>query len=144
MFWFYHEIVCCAYTLELPHQGDSFVCVEVLWPSQPIKVILMSTLNIQLLYRRSKKFPNLSPFASWPCAIINPQWLELPISQTNFHGPNDVRAIEVRLHMYQVWWKSINIYSSYHPETKIMRDRQTTHAQPMWNCNTSPLTCGRV
>ena len=29
--------------------------------------------------------------------MINPQWLELPMSRTNFHGPKDVRAIEVRL-----------------------------------------------
>ena len=31
--------------------------------------------------------------------MINPQWLELPMSRTNFHGPKDVRAIEVRLYM---------------------------------------------
>ena len=48
------------------------------------------------------KKPNLSPFASWPGAIINPQWLELPISRTNFHGPDDVRAIEVRLYILMV------------------------------------------
>ena len=30
--------------------------------------------------------------------MINPQWLELPMSRTNFHGPKDVRAIEVRLY----------------------------------------------
>ena len=30
--------------------------------------------------------------------MINPQWLELPISRTNFHGPKDVRATEVRLY----------------------------------------------
>ena len=30
--------------------------------------------------------------------MINPQWLELPISRTNFHGPKAVRAIEVRLY----------------------------------------------
>ena len=23
MFFFYHEIVCCVYSLELPHRGDS-------------------------------------------------------------------------------------------------------------------------
>ena len=28
--------------------------------------------------------------------MINPQWLELPISRTNFHGPKDVRAIYMR------------------------------------------------
>ena len=31
--------------------------------------------------------------------MINPQWLELPISRTNFHGPKDVRAIEVGLYL---------------------------------------------
>ena len=29
--------------------------------------------------------------------MINPQWFELPLSRTNFYGPKDVRAIEVRL-----------------------------------------------
>ena len=32
--------------------------------------------------------------------MIKPQWLELPIPRTNFHGPKDVRAIEVRLYMF--------------------------------------------
>ena len=31
--------------------------------------------------------------------MINPQWLELPISKRNFHGPKDVRVIEVRLYL---------------------------------------------
>ena len=31
--------------------------------------------------------------------MINPQWLEPPMSRTNFHGPKDVRAIEVRLYI---------------------------------------------
>ena len=35
--------------------------------------------------------------------MINPQWLELPMSQTNFHGPKDVRAIEVRLYIYSIY-----------------------------------------
>ena len=30
--------------------------------------------------------------------MINPQYLELPMSWTNFHGPKDVRTIEVRLY----------------------------------------------
>ena len=30
--------------------------------------------------------------------MINLLWLELPISRTNFYGPKDVRAIEVRLY----------------------------------------------
>ena len=31
--------------------------------------------------------------------MINPQWLELPISGTNYNGPKDVQAIEVRLYI---------------------------------------------
>ena len=31
--------------------------------------------------------------------MINPQWLELPMSQICFHRPKDVRAIEVLLNM---------------------------------------------
>ena len=34
--------------------------------------------------------------------MINTQWLELPMSWTIFHGPKDVRAIEVRLY-YETW-----------------------------------------
>ena len=33
--------------------------------------------------------------------MINPQWVELPMSRTNFHGPKDFRAIEVRQYMYK-------------------------------------------
>ena len=29
--------------------------------------------------------------------MINPQWLEMPVSRTIFHGPEDVRAMEIRL-----------------------------------------------
>ena len=46
-----------------------------------------------------KDFPKLSLFASQAGAMINPQWLELPMSRTNCHGPKDVRAIEVRLYL---------------------------------------------
>ena len=35
--------------------------------------------------------------------MINPQWLELPMSRTNFHGPKDVRVIEVRLCVYYIF-----------------------------------------
>ena len=37
------------------------------------------------------KPPDLAP-------IIDPHWLELPLSRTNFHGPEGVRATEVRLY----------------------------------------------
>ena len=31
--------------------------------------------------------------------MINPRWLELPLSRTIFYGPKDVQAIEVRLYL---------------------------------------------
>ena len=58
----------------------------------------MSTFNINHCVENLKEFTKLSLFASWTGAMINPQWLELPMSRTNFHGPKDVRAIEVRLY----------------------------------------------
>ena len=60
----------------------------------------MSTLNIQLLCRRSIDFLKLAIFASRPGAMINLHWLELPRARTLFHGPKGVRAIEVRLYLY--------------------------------------------
>ena len=36
--------------------------------------------------------------------MINPQWLELPMSRTIFYGPKDVRAIEVRLYSERRAW----------------------------------------
>ena len=43
--------------------------------------------------------------------MINHQWLELPMSQRNFHGPKDVRAIEVRLYFLKqlevIKWSSM-------------------------------------
>ena len=44
--------------------------------------------------------------------MINPQWLELPMSRTNFHGPKDVRAIEVRLFMVNFSFWLENVYHS--------------------------------
>ena len=55
----------------------------------------MSTLNIQLLCRRLIDFTELAIFDSRPGAMINLYWLELPMAGTFFHGPKDVRAIEV-------------------------------------------------
>ena len=60
----------------------------------------MSTLNIPLLCRRSEKHSlNHRQLFHDVVFMINPQWLELPMSRTNFHGPKDVRAIEVRVYM---------------------------------------------
>ena len=49
----------------------------------------------------------LSLFSSWPGVTINPQWLKLRMSRTNFHGPKDVRAIEVRLNEPLTVWLSL-------------------------------------
>ena len=34
--------------------------------------------------------------------MINPHWLELPMSGINFHGPKDFRVIEVWLFVKQI------------------------------------------
>ena len=47
---------------------------------------------------------------------------------------------------YQVWWKSVDVYSSYHPETKYGRTDDwlegQTHRLQKWNHNTLPLWRG--
>ena len=80
VFLLYYEIVCCVYSLESPLRG----------------AFLMSTHNIQLLWRRSTDFPELAIFASRTGAMINLHWLELPMARTIFHGPKGVLAIEVQ------------------------------------------------
>ena len=67
------------------------------------EAIQMSTPNIQLLCRKSKRFPWSTATAFWPGAMINPQWLELPMSRINVHGPRVVRAIEVGLYLLIHW-----------------------------------------
>ena len=49
-------------------------------------LILMSTLNIQLLCRKSIDFPELAIFASRAGAMINLHWL-ISMARTIFHGP---------------------------------------------------------
>ena len=83
------------YSLESPQRGDSNEYTQ-------------HTIIVQKLENITK----LSPFASWPGVMINPQWLEPPISRTNFPGPKGVRAIEVRLYMVpqKVYLKIIYIW----------------------------------
>ena len=46
---------------------------------------------------------------------INPQWLELSMSRTNFHGPKDVRAIDVWRFIYSsCCFSSFSINICYH------------------------------
>ena len=56
----------------------------------------MSTLNIPLLYRRSYLSLNYTRLPP------GPQRLKLPMSKTDFQGPCDVRAIEVRLYFSDI------------------------------------------
>ena len=48
--------------------------------------------------------------------MIKPQWLEQPVSRTNFHGPKDVRAIEVRLYYDSVVQVSVNFSKPGQPK----------------------------
>ena len=77
-----------------------------------IRIASSSTHNIQLLCKTLKYFPNLSLIASPLDSMINPQWHEQPISRTNFHGPKDVRAIEVRLYLNRLVFVIV-FYFSY-------------------------------
>ena len=72
-------MVCCVYSLESPHWGNSSEYTQH-----------------TVIVKEVKKIPKLSLFASWPGTMINPQWLELPMSLTFFYGLKDVLAIEVR------------------------------------------------
>ena len=45
-----------------------------------------------------KDFPKSFLFAFWSGTMINPQWLKLPMSRTNFYGPKNVWAIEDKLY----------------------------------------------
>ena len=47
----------------------------------------MSTLNISYFIEDRKDISKLFSFASGPGVLVNTQWLELPKSITNFHGP---------------------------------------------------------
>ena len=58
------------------------------------EAILMITHNIPSL----KKIKKISLFASCSDAMINTHLLEQPLSQTYFHSPKGVRAIELSLY----------------------------------------------
>ena len=42
---------------------------------------------------------------------------------------------------HQVWWKSIDIYSSYRLEIKIRTDGWQSYVPPTWYHNSLPLSC---
>ena len=66
------------YSLESPHRGDSNEYIQI--PS------FIEHQQTSLFYY------HLLPD---PGAMINHQWHELSMSRINFHGPKDVRAIEI-------------------------------------------------
>ena len=70
------------YSWESPHRGDSHEYNQ----------------TYHDFIEDRKDTPKLFQFASFPGAMINPQWLELAMSRTNLYGPKDVRAIETRLY----------------------------------------------
>ena len=62
-----------------------------------VEAILMRTHKIPSYWRKSKRY---SYYASWSGSMINSQWLKLPRYRTNFHSPEGVRAIGVRLYLF--------------------------------------------
>ena len=62
LFYFYQATSYCVYSVE---------------------AILISTPTYLYFIEDRKDIPKLSPFASWPGAMMNPQWLELPMSRKN-------------------------------------------------------------
>ena len=82
IFLFYYENVYCVYSLESPHEGAS-----------------NEYTHYTIIYRRSKDMPKLSPSASWPGAVITPQWAKLPMPRTNFRSPKDAWTIAVWLYI---------------------------------------------
>ena len=49
-----------------------------------------------------KEIPQLTPFSSWPGAMINSLWLELPVSRANFQGPKDALESHWNLTEYAI------------------------------------------
>ena len=56
--------------------------------------------------------------------MINPHWLELPLSRTNSHGPKGVRAIEVRLY-YKMFIGQLITLNKLVPELQYDRNVST-------------------
>ena len=63
-------MVCSVYSLESPHLGDS-----------------NEYSQHTFILKSKKRYPY---HATWPGAIINTHWLELPLSRTYFHGSEGV------------------------------------------------------
>ena len=72
--------------------------------------------------------------------MINPQWLELPMSRTNFHGPKDVRAIEVRLYLVYFFQQtcifSFTFYRIF-AVCGLVYNNKITHSDNCRHCDSS-------
>ena len=79
---FYHKLVFCVYSLESHHRGDS------------------NKYTYHHCIEDRKDLSELLPFASCPGTMINHRWLELCMSRTDFNGPTNVQAIEMRLYLW--------------------------------------------
>ena len=75
IFLFDQENVCFVFSSELPHRGN------------------YNEYTHHHFIEDQKDTPKLSPFVSWPGTMINPLWLKLPMSRTNFHVSKDIWAI---------------------------------------------------
>ena len=65
---------------------------------------------------------NYLHYASWYGTNSNPPWLELPQSRTNFHVLKGIRAIEVRLYVFQ----RIRFLKNVSEDTKEMPQSRRT------------------
>ena len=86
--WFFYilKTVYCVNSLESPQWGD---CVNSL--ESPQWGDFNEYTQLTFMLKKLKRYPY---YASWPGAIINPHWLELPLSRTNFHGPKGVESLK--------------------------------------------------
>ena len=96
----------------------------------PIRIVSNDYTQHAIIHRRSKNIPKLSPFAPWPGAVINPEWFELSMSNTNFYGPKDVRASDVRQ----------DVISKSEAFSEILWDSHTSTYQICWIEETNPPT----
>ena len=62
-----------------------------------VNFIYLNRRVFVMLKKERKDISKLSSFVFCSGTMINLKWLGLPMSRTNFHGPKDVRAIEIRL-----------------------------------------------
>ena len=122
--------------------GENFIIqlyVKCTHHNRLIEAILHASYNF--LYRTSKRYPNLSSFDSWPDAIINSQYLELPISRTNIHVPREIRGIQVKI-VFVPFWKGIySIRNAFAPRVDPFPERDwcaerqngSQKLSPLWN-----------